>query len=212
MPADGLDPKRTCLLFFDTSKIFVNGPSLKPEDRRPEEVAAVKNWERLLARARELDMMVAYAHTAQRGDAANYYPRLLDVNEQMQPYPPGERRPMSKAIFGTEAVEVVDEIAPGPNDYMFWKERWNPFYGTNLQLSLQRRDIDTLILCGGATEIGIAATVYACHTLDFDFVVVSDGCTSHYPDCQELFMSSLYPRIGRVRTTDQVLEMLTAGG
>jgi isochorismate hydrolase len=118
---------------------------------------------------------------------------------------------MSKAILGTEAVEVVDEIAPGPNDYMFWKERWNPFYGTNLQLSLQRRGVDMLVVCGGATEIGIAATAYACHTLDFDFVVVSDGVTSSRQDAHDVFINSIFRRIGRVRTTDEVLEMLKAG-
>ncbi|MBM2812979.1 MAG: hypothetical protein HW416_3738, partial [Chloroflexi bacterium] len=28
MAVDSLDPRRTCLLFFDTSAFFVNGPTL----------------------------------------------------------------------------------------------------------------------------------------------------------------------------------------
>ena len=75
---DRLDPQRTCLLLFDTSKLFVNGPSLKPEDRLPDVVAAVKNWEQQLVLARQLRMMVAYARFAQRIDGADYFPRLVD--------------------------------------------------------------------------------------------------------------------------------------
>lgn len=209
--SERLDPRHTCLLFFDTSKLFVNGPTLKPEDRTPVAAAAVRNWQRLLAVARELDMMIAYAHTAQRGDGTNYYPRLMDLDENLNPYPAGMRRPMSRAVFGAPEVEVIEEIAPRPQDYMVWKERWNPFYKTTLELSLRRRGIDMLIVAGGATEIGIAATAYAAHSLDFDFVIVADGCTSRHADCHELFMRSVFPRIGRVRTTDQVIAMLRTG-
>jgi nicotinamidase-related amidase len=211
MVVESLDPRHTCLLFFDTSKLFVNGPTLKAEDRRHDDVVAVANWQRQLALARELNMMIAYAHTAQRADQSNYYPRLLDLDENLQPYPDGMRRPMSRAVFGTEAVQVIDEIAPRPEDYMIWKERWDPWHQTTFELSLRRRNIDTIIVNGGATEIGIAATAYGAHRLDFDVVFVADGCTSRYADCQEIFMKSVFPRIGRVRTTDQVLAMLRAG-
>ena len=51
---DRLDPKTTCLLFFDTSNMFVNGPSLDPQARTPAATAAVANWRRQLAKAREL--------------------------------------------------------------------------------------------------------------------------------------------------------------
>jgi nicotinamidase-related amidase len=78
-------------------------------------------------------------------------------------------------------------------------------------VSLRLRGIDTIVVNGGSTEIGIAATAYAAQALDFDLVVVSDGCTSGHADCQALFMTNVFPRMGRVRTTDQVLAMLQAG-
>lgn len=211
MAADPLDPQRTCLLFFDTGKLFVNGPSLDATDRRDDVRHAVGQWVRQLEAARRLDMMVAYAQTAQRGDQTNYFPRLMDLTEDMEPYPPGVRRPMSRAVIGTPEVATIDEIAPGPGDYVFYKERWDPWHLTTFELSLRRRGIDTIIVNGGSTEIGIVATVYGAHRLDFDTVVVSDGCTSKYADNQDVLMRSIFPRVGRVRTTEQVLDMLQAG-
>jgi hypothetical protein len=63
------------LLFLDTCAFFVDGPSLKPEDHSPATAAAVKNWQRLLATARELGLMVAFASRETRPDGADYYRR-----------------------------------------------------------------------------------------------------------------------------------------
>lgn len=206
---DYLDPQRTCLLFFDTKASSVNGPSLDPSDRAPNVVAAVKSWQRQLQLARRLRMMVAYALTAQRADQSNYYPRLVD---RFQPARPGDtRRPMSRAVIGTPEVEVIDELKPAFDDYVFWKERFDPFHGTTFDLSMRRRGVDTIIANGGVTQTGICATAYGAVRLDFDIVFVSDGCFTGDPEIQEILMGEVFPRMGRVRTTDQVLAMLREG-
>jgi nicotinamidase-related amidase len=206
---DYLDPQRTCLLFFDTKNSSVNGPSLKPENRAPNVVVAVKNWQRQLELARRLRMMVAYALTAQRADQSNYFPRLVD---RFQPARPGDtRRPMSRAVIGTPEVQVIDQLTPAHDDYVFWKERFDPFHQTTFEMSLRMRQIDTIIANGGVTQTGIAATAYGAMRLDFDVVFVSDGCYTSDPEIQEVLMGEVFPRMGRVRTTDQVLAMLRTG-
>jgi nicotinamidase-related amidase len=206
---DYLDPQHTCLLFFDTKNSSVNGRSLKPEGRPPSVVSAVKNWQRQLELARRLRMMVAYALTAQRADQSNYFPRLVD---HFQPARMDDvRRPMSRAVIGTPEVQVIEELTPAFDDYVFWKERFDPFHQTTLELSLRMRQVDTLIVNGGVTQTGIAATAYGAHRLDFDVVFVSDGCTTSDPEIHEVLMEDVFRLIGRVRTTDQVVEMLRAG-
>ncbi len=209
---DRLDPKRTCLLFFDTSNLFVNGPSLQPKDRPPAGALAVANWQRQLARARELGMMVAYALTGHRPDQLTAFPRLTDMDTGGSPYPAGPKRQgPSRAVEGSPEMAVVDEIAPQPEDYVVWKPRWNPFHQTALDLALRVRGIDTIVLNGGSIEVGVAATVYAIQAHDYDLVVVSDGCTSRHADCEDVLMQRIFPLIGLVRTTDQVLQMLETG-
>jgi nicotinamidase-related amidase len=206
---DRLDPKRTCLLFFDTSNLFVNGPTLDPKDRPPEDVKAVPNWQRQLARARQLGMMVAYALTGHRPDQRTLFPRLTDMGTGGNLYPEGSKRQgPSRAVAGSREMQVVDEIAPNEADYVIWKPRWDPFQHTALELSLRVRGIDTIVLNGGSVEVGVASTAYAIQARDFDLVVVSDGCTSRDPECYAALMWRIFPRIGRVRTTEEVLQML----
>ncbi len=157
-------------------------------------------------------MMVAYASTENRPDGADYYPRWTDTDIRGNPFPEaGTRIAIGRHIAGTPDVAVIPEIAPSPEDYFFPKPRWNPFHETTLASSLRRRGVDVIVVNGGSTEIGITATVYGAQALDFDLVVVSDGCTSRHPDCHDLLMKKIFPRIGRVRTTDQVITMLQAG-
>jgi nicotinamidase-related amidase len=206
---DSLNPVTTCLLFFDCSNIFVNGPSLRPGDRTPMVETAVRNWQRQQNLARQLRMMVAYANTAQRADQSNYFPRLID---RFQPARFGdERRPMSRAVLGTPEVAVVDEIAPAHDEYMFWKDHWDPWQDTGFELAMRRRKVNTVIVNGGSTEVGIVATAFGAHRLSHDIVFVSDGCTSNNPVAHEMLMHHRFPRMGMVRTTDQVLAMLQAG-
>lgn len=206
---DSLNPQTTCLLFFDCSRIFVDGPSLRAEDRTPMVQAAVKNWQRQLALARQLRMMVVYANTAQRGDQSMYFPRLIDRFQSARLG--DERRPMSRAVIGTTEVAVIDEIAPAADEYMFWKDHWDPWQDTGFELAMRRRSVNTVIANGGATEVGIVATAFGAHRLSHDIVVVSDGCISNNPVAHEMLITHRFPRMGMVRTTDQVHAMLQAG-
>jgi nicotinamidase-related amidase len=45
--------------------------------------------------------------------------------------------------------------------------------------------------------------------LDYNLIVVRDACgTSHDQRAHDILMDLIFPRMSRVRTTDQVLEMI----
>ncbi len=54
--------------------------------------------------------------------------------------------------------EFVEEIAPVPSDIVIAKKQWGAFYGTDLELQLRRRGMDTIVLCGISTEYGVEST------------------------------------------------------
>jgi nicotinamidase-related amidase len=205
---DRLDPQRTCLVFFDTAPYVRDGTF---QTELPDKLDMVANWRKQLALARELQMMVAFPQTAQRPDATNYFPRTVDVANDGTPFALGEQRPMSRNTLGAPHIRTIEEIATDPNDYVFWKERWDPWQYTTFELSLRRRRVDTIIANGGVTEIGIAATVFGAHRLDFDVVVVSDGCYTGHPRRHEVFIQKIFPPMARIRTADEVIAMLAAG-
>ena len=205
---DRLDPARSCMVFFDTSTYVKNG---KFASNDPKDAAMIRAWQGQLALARELKMMIAWPQTAQRPDGSAYFPRRQDIGDDGKPLPIGKRRPISNNVLGAPHIRTIEDIATGPKDYIFWKERWDPFQGTNFEACLRLSGIDTLIANGGATSVGIASTAYGAHRLDFDLVVVSDGCYHGIADEEhEVFVNEIFPGMGRVRTADQVMAMLRA--
>jgi len=147
MAGEHLDPQRTCLLFFDTCNLFVNGPSLKAEGRSPSVAASVVNWQRLLAAARGLHMAVVYSAAAYRADGLDWYAHFTDTDMRLRPHPePGMRLPIAPHFAGTPEVQIIEEIAPAPGDYVFWRQRWSTFHQTSAELSLRSRGIDTILL------------------------------------------------------------------
>jgi len=72
-----------------------------------------------------------------------------------------------------------------------------------------------VIISGGSTDVGVASTVFAGRDMDYNIIVVSDACaTSHDQRAHDLLMKLIFPRMSRVRTTDQMLRMIheTKGG
>ena len=109
---------------------------------------------------------------------------------------------------GSKDSEVAAEIAPAPGDVMVPKNRWSSFFETNLELQLRVRGIDTIVIAGGSTDVGIAATVFAARDMDLGIVVVRDACYSMRGDNNAFFMERVFPRMGRVMTVDEAVKLM----
>lgn len=204
--SDALDPKRTCLLLFDTLNGYLKerDRGLKPEVREP-----VANMRRLLEAARRTHAMVAYAIGSHRPDMGMYKPIWTDTDNRLRPV--RELRWWKPPVVAGEwSGGIVDELAPTPEDYVVPKYRWSAFASTYLDLALRVREVDTLVLVGGSTDIGIAATAFSAHDLDYHVVIARDACTYNEKDDHERFMERIFPRMARVRSTDEVVAMLRA--
>ena len=200
-----LDPAHTCLLLFDLLEGHVN----KDPDTRKRFDPVIANAEALLAAARRTGAMVAYAHADHRADRATSARTLRDTDNRLTPLKPEDKQSHLPAITGgSDEARIVRELAPEPGDYLVPKHRWSAFHGTYLDLALRTGRIDTIVLCGGSTDVGVASTAFAARDLDYNLVIVSDACTSPEEDNHEQFMRRVFPRMSRVRTTAQVLDML----
>jgi nicotinamidase-related amidase len=62
------------------------------------------------------------------------------------------------AVRGTKGTEVWDEIAPLPGDRVVKKASYSAFFESRLGNVLEELGVDTLVLTGCLTEIGILAT------------------------------------------------------
>jgi len=203
-----LDPARTALLFFD----MLNG-HVKKEDpaTKARYAPVIARAVRLLEAARRAGVVVMYAAAHHRPDNATSAHLVTDTDNRLRPIPPGAPREVKPVVAaGTWEAQVIDELKPQPQDYMIPKFRWSAFHQTYLDLALRNRNIDTLLISGGSTDVGVASTAYAARDLDYHLVVVSDACTSPEQDNHAQFVRRIFPRMARVRTTEEVLRMLAA--
>jgi nicotinamidase-related amidase len=210
MSFNTLSPSKSGVVFFDMLNAGFRG---RPEadQRRMEPIVA--NCVRLRDAAHLHDVALFYPKADHRPDGKDIAAPYIDLSPRMVPWddPEDTRRPHATNVAGNWGAQVIDELEPTDDDYVIPKHRWSSFFQTKLELSMRSRGIDTLILCGGSTEVGIASTTYAARDLDFDLVFVSDAITSGKPDVNEMFMTRIFPRMGRVRDTSQVIEMIAAG-
>jgi len=82
------------------------------------------------------------------------------------------------AIVGTKGAEIVPELAPRDGDIVVPKRRYSGFFGTDLDITLRERAIDTLRLVGDCTNICVLYTAADARNLGYAVEVVRDGVTS----------------------------------
>lgn len=155
-------------------------------------------------------MPVFYANSLHRPDYKDYGATLTDAGTDLTPWPDGPRL-MGKppGIEGTPGAEVIEELAPQPEDYVVPKHRWSAFAGTALDILLRAVGADTILLTGGATDIGILSTACAARDLGYHLVVLRDACHSPRDDGQEFCITRLFPRMARVMSVGEAIELLT---
>ena len=82
------------------------------------------------------------------------------------------------AIAGTDGARIVPELAPHDGDVVIPKRRYSGFFGTDLDITLRERGIDTLRLVGDCTNICVLYTAADARNLGYAVEVVRDGVTS----------------------------------
>jgi len=205
--SERLDAARSALVLFD----FLEGHVNRDAESKRRYAPVLENASKVLAAARKAGVMVAYANADHRADAATTARTLRDTDNRLRPIAAGDTESHRPLITGgTPQARVVAELAPRADELIVPKHRWSAFHGTYLETALRARGIDTVILTGGSTDVGIASTAFAARDLGYNLVIVSDACTSPEQDNHDQLMRRFFPRMARVRTAQQVVSMLGA--
>jgi ureidoacrylate peracid hydrolase len=210
MNVNHFELKKTALLFFD----ILNGYVPEAEPGKPRLLKPwIQNAVRLGKAGRGAGLPVFFAKGNHRADNATTALILTDTNNSLTPWPNGEVvKGKMHVIAGDKSSDVLTELEPKPEEYYIVKYRWSAFFQTYLDLAMRARGIDTIIVSGGSTDVGVASTLYSGRDLDYNMIVVSDACgTSHDQRAHDTLMELIFPRMARVRTTDEVLKMIQNG-
>ncbi|MEX5748387.1 isochorismatase family protein [Massilia sp. X63] len=138
------------------------------------------------------------------------YVRVL-VNQLPTPVADAPMRPPGAAAPPYDASELADMAGVDATDIVVTKRQWGAFYGTELDLLLRRRHIDTLVLGGIATNFGVESTARAALDRNYTLVFAEDAMTSIDAEAHHFACKHIFPRMGRVRSTRALIDMLQMG-
>lgn len=164
-----IQPERTAVIVVDMQNVFC-----KPEGALfvPRTEGIICNIKELTGAARAAGMPVVYLRHIVRGDGSDTG-RMLDmypnVNEILK--------------RGTPGVEIIDELAPEPQDIIVDKLFYSGFHDTDLDTILRVHDINTIIICGTVTNVCCETTVRDGAHREYKVIFLSDAnAAMDYPD------------------------------
>ncbi|HQU07549.1 MAG: hydrolase [Parcubacteria group bacterium 21-54-25] len=186
-----INPVATALVAIDLQKGIVGMP-VAPHDADRVVANAIKLAEAFRARA----MPVFLVHTTPSPDGKDALRPVADNALQLS-----VKRPADWA-------EIVPELGPREGDIVITKRQWGAFYGTELDLELRRRGIQTIVLCGISTNIGVESTARFAYEYGYQQIFVEDSTAARSTEEHEHTMNTIFTRLGRVRKTQDVLNAL----
>ncbi len=111
---------------------------------------------------------------------------------------------MNSVQFPEGWDSLVPELANVKNAHVITKRQWGAFYGTELDLQLRRRGIDTIVLCGVSSGIGVDTTAREAYQHGYNQIFVEDAMTASTKEEHDYVCKHIFPRIGKVRTSKEV--------
>ncbi|KUL38887.1 isochorismatase [Streptomyces sp. NRRL F-4489] len=103
---------------------------------------------------------------------------------------------------GAPGTGIHPEVAPRPGDVVVTKRRASAFSGSDLDVLLRARGIDSLVLTGIATSAVVLSTLCQANDLDFGLTVLADGCLDLDPEVHRVLTERLFPQWADVLTVD----------
>jgi nicotinamidase-related amidase len=110
-----------------------------------------------------------------------------------------------KEIAGNEIVEA---IAPAPQDVVILKTKPSAFFGTPLLSFLIDLKVDTLIVCGVSTSGCVRATVIDAFSNNLRVQIVEDACFDRSEASHAINLADMNAKYGDVRHSSEILPVL----
>ena len=185
-----LEPKGTAVVVIDLQR----GITGLPVSPLPVETV-IANSVRLLATARQTGAQPVLVHVGGSSDGADRLHPPTDQPPRITSLPPGWS-------------DLIPELDRQPGDLVIMKRQWGAFYGTDLDLQLRRRGLTSIVLCGIATEAGVESTARDAYERGYEIVFAADAMSGLYAESHANAVERIFPRIGRVRSTEQIIAVL----
>lgn len=183
MNTQEIDIRKTALVLIDLQKGIVN---------MADGQAVVDKAAQVVEYFRQQEGFIAFVHVD-----------FLDGRDQLNPITDQTNGEATQPPADWSAF--VPELKVGDNDYVVTKRQWGAFFGTDLDIQLRRRGIDTIVLGGISTNIGVESTAREVFQHGYNQIFLTDAMKATTIEEHEASCSYIFPKIGKLRTVEQFL-------
>lgn len=182
-----IDKAKTALVVIDLQRGIVKR-QLAPHTSD----VVIKNTSVIADAFRKNGMPVFLVHVAPSPDGKDVLRPIADAEPWAQASRP-------------DWAEIIPEIGPKQGDLVITKHQWGAFYGTELDLELRRRGMTTIVLCGISTNIGVESTARFAYEYGYHQIFAEDAIAAFSAEEHVCTVTKIFPRIGLVRKTEEIL-------
>lgn len=191
--------KQTALVLIDLQKGIASGEKAHPV---PD---ILTNASRLKAAFRQAQLPVVVVHVEPIGAPASL------VRSEKGNFPKdaaGQQQALQK-MRADGFFDIVDPVKPEPGDLQITKENWDAFYNTPLHDELQKLNVTGIVLAGISTSIGVEGTARSANQRGYNVTFATDAMTDTVAAAHENSLTYIFPRIGELATTDEIIDRLS---
>lgn len=110
---------------------------------------------------------------------------------------------------GTKSAALHKGLVVDPRDILLEKPRYGAFHGTDLELILRARGIDTVIISGISTVVCCDTTAREAVARDFRVLFLSDGTATASAELHKGTLAALGTVFAQVLTVDEVIQKIS---
>ena len=179
--AEACHPRRTALLVYDMQVGIIGqiqgGPALVARVKELLEIARAVGFRVFFTRHMSLPKEASGVFQLRTAMAWQRVSTVADVKPWFLRESPG--------------FQLVPELDPLPSEVIFDKITMSAFEGTPLDIALRDCGINSFIIVGVATEIGIEPTVRHGADLGYIPIVVTDACGAGHPEAADRALANM---------------------
>jgi nicotinamidase-related amidase len=193
-----LVPERTALLNVDLQNFFV--------ESAPDGPGVLERINSLAQLCRQAGILVIHTMHVLRPNGSN-----AGVLGQLVPAVVEE----GFLYAGARTAALHEGLVVAPQDITLEKPRFGAFHGTDLEMILRTKGIDTVIITGISTDVCCDTTAREANARDFLVLFVSDGTAVNADNDEDAAVSQqatlkvIDGLFGRVVSIDEVKALLT---
>ena len=193
MPQLSLDPAHSAVLCMDYQTAIVTTYN-KDENLLPRAAS-------VLTQARSAGVTVLYVQVGFR-------PNFPEISPRNAAFSAIKNSPQYQQMLAGPASQIHPSVAPQADDIIVTKHRVGAFAGTDLDMILRAKDIDTLILFGISTSGVVLSTLRHAADADYRLIVIKDCCADQDPEVHACLMDKVFPRQATIVSAGELLDAL----